>query len=184
MTTLQSSGVVAHGLVINEEGQAFTHSEVEAQAAHHAKSGHGFVVQTGFIASSATADTTTAMLYVKNTSTTQNIYIGIARTCGEVALKWIMKTGATGLSTENVITGKNLLIGSPKTIDATIYKGAQNATVTGGTEYTTWINGAGHSDPDYKGAIILGANQTMTLECLPFASVSGEACLSIEVWQI
>ena len=178
------NGANGDTLVINSEGQAEVHAEIQAQAAHHTLKGNTFMIKTGFIASSATADTTTAMLYIKNTSTTKNLYLGITRTCGEVALKWTMKTGATAMSTETAIVPQNTLVGSAVTMDATVNVGAQNATVTGGTEFMTWINGAGHSDPDYKGAIVLQANQTLTLECAPFASVSGEACISIEGWQV
>lgn len=172
------------GQIINDEGQALVQSESHSEARHHSVKGDAYLIKTGFVASSATADTTSAMLYVKNTSTTKSIFFGHFRTCGELAFKWIMKTGATAMSAENSVVPINMLVGSPKTMDAIVNVGAQGATVTGGTEVATWINGVGHSNPDLRGGLILLPNQVITLEVLPFASVSGEACVTIECWQI
>lgn len=182
---ITGNGATAHVVQVNDEGQLSTISEIEVLAAHNAKFGRSFMISSGFSSASATADTTSAALYIKNTSTTKNLYLGITRTCGEVAFKWVMKTGATGMSTETLVTPLNMKLGDANTLDAIVYIGTQDATVTGGTQFMTWINSAGHSSPDYEGAVILGANQTMTLECIPFESVAGgsEACISIECWQ-
>ena len=182
--TVIKNGSTGDTLIINTEGQASVLSESLPQSAHNSNFGRTFVIESGFISSSATADTTSAILFIKNTSTTKNLYFGLFRTCNEAAMKWIMKTGATALSSETPVTPQNSQIGNALILDATVNMGAQNATVTGGTEFATWINGTGHSIPNNNGALILGANQTLTLECLPFASVAAEVCVTIECWQV
>lgn len=182
---ITNAGTAPNGLRVNNEGQALTLSETQTLAAHNTEAGRTFTISSGFASASATADTTSAALFVRNDSTTKNLYFGHFRTCGEVAFKWLMKTGATGLSSETAITPQNNLVGDPTTLDATVYIGAQDATVTGGAQFATWINNTGHSQPDNAGAFILKANQTMTLEVIPFGSVTNgsEACITIEVWQ-
>lgn len=181
--TVIKNGATGDTLIVNAEGQAQVMAEVQGQATHNAELGNTFIISSGFISASATADTTSAILYVKNTSTTKKIHLGLFRTCNEAAMKWIMKTGATALSSETLVTPLNSLVGDAATLDATVNIGAQNATVTGGTTFASWINNVGHSSPDYRGAIILNPNQTFTLECLPFASVAAEVCITIECWQ-
>lgn len=170
-------------MIVNNEGQASVIAETQPQAAHHALEGRSFIIHSSFISASATADQTSAIIFIKNTSTTQNLYLGRLRTCGEAAMKWIMKYGATGMSAETSIVAENMNIGNQTPLDADIRFGAQDSTVTGGTVIATWINGVGHSDPNYRGSIILPANASVTLECLPFASVAAEVCISIECWQ-
>ncbi len=169
--------------IVNSKGQALVQAESHAEARQHSGLGDAYLIKTGFIASSATADQTTAMLYVKNTSTTKNIFLGHLRTCGELAFKWILKKGATAMSAETAVVPVNMMLGSPKVLVATVNIGAQDATVTGGTEIATWINSIGHSNPDLRGSLILLPNQAITLEVLPFANASGEACITIECWQ-
>lgn len=183
--TIIKNGSTGDTLIINDEGHALVLAEEEAEAAHFALLGKTFIISSGFITCSASADTTTAIIYIKNTSTVQDIHIGHLRTCGEVAFKWVMKKGATGLSTENVTTATNTKLNDQSPLVAITYSGAQNATVTGGDQIATWINGVGHSDPNFRGALIIPANQTLTLEAIPFEAVTGgsEACITMECWQ-
>lgn len=183
--TIIKNGNTGDTWTINPEGQGLVRAEAQAQSAHNAISGRTFMISSGFASASATANTTSAALFIQNTSTTKNLYLGIVRTCGEVPFKWVMKSGATAMSSETSSSPLNMKLGDPTTLDAIVNIGAQDATVTGGAVLMTWINGVGHSSPDYQGSLILGANETITLEVLPFESVVGgsEACISIECWQ-
>jgi hypothetical protein len=75
----------------------------------------------------------------------------------------------------------NLSVGDPKTLIANTYKGADAKTVTG-TEVPTWINGIGHSQPDFAGSLILGPTASIAFSVKPAAV--GDVCLTVECWQI
>ncbi len=174
----------SEGLKVTDEGQAIVLAEVHTEARHHSITGEVFILSSGFITSSATADTFAAILYIKNTSTTKSINVGYFRTCNEVASKWRLTKNPTSISNSTSVTAENINFASPITLDATVEYGAANSTVTGGTVLGTWIqNGPGHSDPDFSGAMILGPNDSFCLEMAPFASAAGEVCTTIEVWQ-
>jgi hypothetical protein len=178
----QGNGRLAY---VTNQGQQVVVAESHSESRHQSAAfGNSFLIKSGFITASATADTTSAIIYIKNISSTKSILFGHLRTCGEAAMKWRAKIGATGLSSSTAVTPSNMNIASSIELDATVEFGAQNATVTGGTEYATWINNTGHSEPDLAGALILGPNDTFTLEAIPFASVAAEVCTTIEVWQI
>jgi len=174
----------SEALRITSTGQANVLAEVHTEARHHSISGEVFIISSGFVTSSATGDTFAAILYFKNDSTTKSVNVGYFRTCNEVASKWRLTKNPTSISNSTAVTPENINFNSAVTLDGTTEYGSATSTVTGGTVLGTWIqNGPGHSDPDFGGALILGPNDSFCLEMAPFASVAGEVCTTIEVWQ-
>ena len=178
------AGSGGYQLEITSDKQAKVLAETHSEARFHSEKGEVFLVHSGFVVSSAVADTFASIIYIKNTSTTKDIHIGHLRTCNEVAAKWRMKVAATSISNSTATTANNMNSSSTITLDATIEYGAANSTTTGGDEMSTWIQpGPGHSEPNLSGALILGPSSTLVLEMAPFASVAGEVCINIECWQ-
>ncbi len=174
------------GQEITTSGQALVQSESHTEARFHSADGHTFMLASGFVTHINTADTYTAVMWFQNDSTTDSIYVGYMRSCNEVAGKWRLLKGVTAMSNSATITPRNMNIGSPKTLVATVE--ASNATTsafTGGTLVGTWIqNGPGHSDPNWRGAYLLSPGASLGLEFAPFAAASSnEVCTTVEVWQ-
>jgi hypothetical protein len=124
-------------------------------------------------------DTEYGMLYVKNTNASKNLHIESIRTCGTTAQKWRMYkdvTAGTLVSNQTAGLNQNINLVSANTASATVYAGS--GTVTDGTMIEHWINDAGHSDIEYKGALILGTNDTVALSVeMP---ASGDVCCRIQ----
>ncbi len=166
------------------DGQALVQAEVHTEARHHSERGEAFIVRSGFVTSSATADVFVSLIFLKNDSTTKQLHIGYLRTCNEVAAKWKLIRNPTSISNPTAVIPLNMNFTSAKTFDGTAQSGSATSTTTGGTEMGTWIQGGpGHSDPDWSGSFILGPNDSIALEMAPFASVAGEICTTFEIWQ-
>lgn len=166
------------------DGQALVQAEVHTEGRHHSERGETFIVRSGFITSSATADTFASIIYLKNTSTTKQVHIGYLRTCNEVAAKWKFIRNPTSISNSTAVIPLNMNFTSAIMMDATTEVGSATSTTTGGSEMGTWIQGGpGHSDPNFSGSFIIGPNDSFALEMAPFASVAGEVCTTFEVWQ-
>lgn len=178
------NGGGGHFLEINKDGQALTQSEIHKEIKQHSTIGEAFVITSGFISVSATADQTSALLYIKNTSTTKSILINRVQPNSEVAAKWRLKVDPTGLSASTATAAVNMNRSSSNTLDATVEYGAQDATVTGGTVLADWIVPGGAADFSLEGALILGPNDSLAVEVIPFAAATGgEASVNVECWQ-
>lgn len=134
---------------------------------------------TGFIALTTTG-TEMGMFYLKNTSTSKNLIISSVRTCGNVVQKVIFyknPTGGTLISGASAGSATNLNFSSANAADATVYKGADGNTLTGGTHLGNHINHVGHSTVDAKDAIILGQNDSfgVTFE----VASAGDVCVAV-----
>lgn len=177
----QGKGQLAY---VTDEGQQFVLAEVHTEARHHAALGETFILNSGFITSSAVADTFVSVFYFKNTSTTKVMHIGFFSTWSEVSSKWRLLKGATAISNSTATTANNMNISSPKTLDATVEYGSATSTTTGGTVIAEWISpGPGFSANNFGGAFILGPTDTFVLEMAPFAAAAGEVSVLAEVWQ-
>lgn len=131
-----------------------------------AEEGRAFVFASGdFIAITTTA-TETGIFHLKNTSSTRNLYIDSIRTCGEAIQKWKLyknSTGGTLITAETAADANNLKVSSRNTAEATVYKGADGSTLSGGTMMEHWINPIGHSTERFSGSLILGKNDSIQL---------------------
>lgn len=144
--------------------------------------GKAFEFATGaFIA--PTTDVEHAVLYLKNTSATEALIIHTIRTCGSVAQQWIAyknDTGGTIISDDNAGVEENLNFRSTNAAVADVLAAsAAGKTRSGGTWLTQWINDVGHSNLDFEGALVLGANDSLTLTVQNVVSATTLACARI-----
>jgi len=167
---------------INAEGQQVGQVETHVEAREHAEKGEAFWLATGFIALTTTGSFN-AVFYLKNTSESKNIHIGKLRTCSNQICEWKMAhtiSAGTLLTDETDAQQMNLNVLATTPLNANAYKGADGKTMTG-IEVPTWINGIGHSQPDFAGSLILKPTASIAFSVKPAAA--GDACLTLECWQ-
>lgn len=168
---------------VNSDGQAFTQSEIHAEAREHSRQGQFFLFATSFIPLTTTGSFS-AIFYIKNTSTTKTLHIGKLRTCSDQVCEWkFIKNPTTGtlISDATAAAVENMNFGSSVLYVGDVYKGADAKTITDGVEAGTWINNIGHSQPDWEGAIMLGPGDSIALSVKP--AVAGDACVTVSAWQ-
>lgn len=177
----QGKGQLAY---VTNEGQIFVLAETHSESRHHSGLGETFILSSGFITSSAVADTFVSIIYFKNTSTTKNMHVGFFSTWSEVSSKWKLIKSATSISNSTATTAANMNISSPKTLEATVEYGSATSATTGGTTIAEWISpGPGFSANNFNGSFILGPTDVFVLEMAPFAAAAGEVSVLAEVWQ-
>ena len=139
-----------------------------------------YMFSTGSFIDINTLNTETGIMYVKNTSSTKNLYIHDIRTCGNQVQKvtfYKNPTGGTLVTDETAAQSTNLNFKSSNSSDASVYKGADTKTVTGGTWVGQHINQVGHSNVQTGDALVLGRNDSLavTFEL----AASGVVCAAI-----
>lgn len=174
------------GQITNSGGQSFVLSESHTEARHEAEAGRAFIIGSGFIVHSDTADTFKAMLYIENTSDEKEIHLGYLRTCNEVPGKWQLHKGVTAISSGSPVAPLNMNGGKKKSLTATVTAGGSASDFTGGTIYPQWIQGGpAHSIQPFDGSYIMGPGDTLGLSFAPFAAAtSNEACITMQLWQV
>ena len=135
---------------------------------------------TGAFISLTSVDTESGVFYLKNTSTTKDLYIHTIRTCSEVGHKVTLyknPTGGTLITNASAGVATNMNLGSSDEADATVYKGADGATITGGSIMTQHINDVGHSTGEFQGALILAPDTSIAISFeVPSAA---DACVRV-----
>ena len=126
--------------------------------------GDAYVAITDHV-SMTTTDTETGNLYIKNTGT-RNILVHSIRTCGTVVSLWKMYTNSTtgtliSAATDAYVNNLNLSSNNVSTVNA--YRGVNGSTVTNGTFFEQWINGTGHSEEFFNGALIISPQKSIAL---------------------
>jgi len=141
--------------------------------------GNAYAFSTNGFISLTTTDTEIPIFYLKNTSTTKNLYISRIRTCGNVAQKIILYANPTGgtLLTNTAGTKTNINLTSSNTAEATVTKGGEGITATGGTHIAQHINGIGHSNDPWEDSLILGTNDSIYIS-FEVAS-AGSVCVAV-----
>lgn len=150
-------------------------------AAESRTNGEAYTFSHNDYISITTTDTETGILHVKNTSKTKDLFIVSVRTCGNIINKWKLyknSTGGTLISEQTSGNKANLNAKSSNIAEATVYKGADGKTVSGGTMIGHLINDVGHSDEPFDGAVILGNNDSMELS-VEVSSVGQVCCRAI-----
>jgi len=136
-----------------------------------------------------TADTLTmtatggVMLYLQNTSRTKTMVLEkiltSATTAGGV-VKWTKNMTVTTITNHNTHVPVNLNFKSGNTADATCYSwnetGDGMTTFTVGTVIKTFITGAGFTAHPIDGAIILGFNDSITINYKPVSGTPEFEC--------
>jgi len=174
------TGVAAH---VNGEGKLQTTSVDVPHIMHHTEEGDTFMITTDFVTSSATADDSRSMFYLKNTSTTKRLFMGFLNTASEVSGKWIMVKNPTSISNSTAIGSENAHFSDSTTVSVAAEKGGATSDTTGGTAIGHWIQGAAQPFvANMKGSIVLGPNDSIAIEFAPFAAAAGEVSVAMLVW--
>ena len=144
-----------------------------------------YIFSTNGFISITTTDTETGIFYVKNTSLSRDLYLSTIRTCGTQVQKVTMyknPTGGTLVTDETAGQATNLNFKSNNTAQASVFKGANGKTVSGGTHLGQHINNIGHSTESTQDALILGRNDSfaITFEL----AVAGTVCVACEAYFI
>ena len=140
--------------------------------------GSVYIFTTAGFISISTTGTEHGMFYLRNDSSS-DLFIHSIRTCGNQIQKIKIYKDVTGgtLVTGAVAGGsENLNHTSSMSASATIYKGANGNTVVG-TLAGQHINGVGHSDEQFDGAMILGKDDTIAITCE--MAVAGDFCIKV-----
>lgn len=137
-----------------------------------------------FVAPTTTAEH--AVFYLKNTSATLALLIETIRTCGSVAQQWTLyknDDGGTIISDANAGVEENLNFQSTNVADADVWTAsAAGKTRSGGSWLSQWINEEGHSEVEFKGGLVLGRNDSLTLTVQNVASATTLACARIHAY--
>ena len=143
-------------------------SEVEKNA---------FYAISGFVALTTTVSFS-GIFYLQNAG--PSVHVHQLRTCGSVSAQWrLIKNPTTGtlISAGTSIPPQNINFTSPTQYDGSVLYGVDGSTIADGDALAQWINGVGHSNTLFDGAIILGNGDTMALEVQPAAA--GDVCVSV-----
>jgi len=140
--------------------------------------GEAYIFTTaGFLAITSTG-TEHGCFYMKNNSS-KNLFIHSIRSCGSQVQKVkIYKdiTAGTLLTDETAGGNGNLSQVSSSIADVSVYKGGNGKTVTG-TLGGQHINGIGHSDEKFDGAMILGQDDSIAISCE--MAIAGDFCIRV-----
>lgn len=121
-----------------------------------------------------------AVFYIKNTSATKALFIHEIRTCGTATIKWILyknDTGGTIISDANAGVEVNHNFSSANVAAADVWTAsASGKTRTGGSWMSQHIDEEGHSELHFAGALILGANDSLTLTATLESAAAGVEC--------
>jgi hypothetical protein len=145
------SGGGGYEAKVDRDNKLYTHSTVFPNEHDQSLKGSTYYAHTADTADSLTVTTTGGpMLYLKNTSTTQNLSISeIEVGCDQVAtiLKINRNPTLGTIGNENTHTPVNLNTGSSKTANVTAYNwdevGNGMTGLSGGTTFATFLLGAG-----------------------------------------
>jgi len=161
-----SAGVsAAHELLTH--ARTITHAAFESRAA-----GRLFFVATDFVALTTTASYS-AIAYLKNTSSTHNIFLHRVTASSTVTHQWRLlaqPTAGTIIDDGTAASKVNANLTSSLTLAASAFKGADAKTFTDGTIMQQWASDIGRNVDIYDGEILLGPNDAVGFECKPSAS--------------
>ena len=149
-----------------------------------ARDGLSFEFATGAYITLANDTNEHAIFYLKNTSSTHDMHIISVRTCNTEIVKWIHYKNDTGgdlISDVNAGTEINHNFNSANVAEADVWAASGSGkTRSGGVQFSQWINGAGHSNVPYHGALILGTGNSLTQTATAdVAAATIEVCVRI-----
>lgn len=142
--------------------------------------GESYEFATGAFVTLANDTNEHAIFYVKNISTTKSLLIHEIRTCGTATMKWTLyknDTGGTLISDANAGVEVNHNFSSANVAAADVWAAsASGKTRSGGSWMSQHIDEEGHSEMHFAGALILGANDSLTLTATLESAVAGVEC--------
>jgi hypothetical protein len=147
MTIIKDGTGTGKTLRIDNTNRADTHAVTIVEAAEAAENGDAYNLNTGTIG--LTSSTESGIFYVKNNEDRDleidavAIGIGSAGTTSEVSTITIVRNPTSVSFSTAVDMNANRNFGSSKTLTADVFKGAEAATITGGTDLAQFYLGAG-----------------------------------------
>lgn len=182
---IQSDIGTPYGAAVDRDNNLNVRAKTVHEAADiSARDGLSFEFASGAFLTLANDTNEHAVFYLKNTSSTHDLHIIDIRTCNTEIVKWIQyknDTGGTLISDVNAGVEVNHNFGSANVAEADVWQAsASGKTRSGGSWFSQHINGAGHSNIEYEGALILGTNNSLTLTATAdVAAATIEACVRI-----
>lgn len=171
---------------VNSNSRLETFSISEERIADISKTGYSFLIGSDFISLTTTASFN-GLLYIKNNSSTKDLFIKTIRICadgtGSVQCRLIRNpTTGTLISDANAADNLSANAGSNVNFDGLAYSASGDAkTVTDGSNWTQFINKMpGHSVQDYQGAIVIPNGQSVAITAKPSAST--DICVEVQAW--
>lgn len=170
------------GQVINDEGQAHTLSEIQTEARHVSGDGKVIIINSGPITTTAST-THKAVLFVKNTSTIDNLHFGLIKMSATVAGEWRWVKNPTSISnTGTAPSEENFNFASNSVATLSTSSGSATSDTTGGTDF---VDFTGAFFGDMTGSLILGAGDAIAFEfALESGTTQGKAFVTILVWTV
>ena len=174
---------------VDTENRLSTFSITETRLADiSARTGDAFILTSDFV-SLTTTGSFSGIMYIKNTSTTENIFVDRIRICGTGSSMGSLQTklvknptAGTLISDENAGISIPANLGSQEVFSGLNYAAsADGKTVTDGTQFSQFtIHLPGHTIQDYQGNLIIPGGASMGIALKP--SYSTEACIEIQCW--
>lgn len=171
---------------VNSNSRLETFSISEERIADVSKTGYSFLVATDFI-DLTTTGSFNGLLYIKNNSSTKDIFIKTMRICADgsgTAQCRLIRNPTAGTLISEATPADNLSsnAGSNVNFDGLAYTASGDGkTVTDGSNWTQFINRMpGHSVQHYDGAIVIPNGQSMALTVKPSAATT--ICIEVQAW--
>ena len=175
----------AYGAKVDSDYNLHVRAKTVHEAADiSAQQGLSFEFASGAYLTLANDTNEHAVFYIKNTSSTHDMHIIDVRSCNTEIVKWISyknDTGGTIISDANAGVEVNHNFSSANVAEADVWQASGSGkTRSGGSVFSQWINGAGHSIVPYEGALIMGTNNSMTLTATAdVAAATIEVCVRV-----
>ena len=174
---------------VNNQNRVETFSVIESRISDISnREGKSFILTSDFVALTTTGSFN-GMLYIKNTDTSQDLYIDRVRICGTGTSMNAMQcrfvknpTTGTLISDANAGISVAANLGSNEEFAGTNYAASGDGkTVTDGTQFSQFtIHLPGHTIQEYNGAIIIPGGSSMAIEVKPGAATT--ACIEVQCW--
>jgi len=161
----------------------YTFALIETPMEKFGTLGDAFWIATDFVSLTTTASFS-GIFYLKNIHVSKQLHVAFWRQSSSVTAQWrVLKnpTGGTLISGGTDIVPENSNFSSGKTAIATIKKGSDAQTITGGSllgQHTTSAYAALHLPND--GAITLMTGNSIAIECKPTAAAA--VGLTMTIW--
>lgn len=170
-----------YGAKVGKDKRLYTQAAVSSELHENSLTDEQvYMFSSGEFTSITTTGTETGVFYVKNNSQTKKLFLSSIRTCGDQIQKVTFYKNATGgtlITDETAASVENLNYTSSNIADASVYRGADSKTVTGGTWFGQHINQIGHSVVDTRDAIVLGRNDSLSITFE--LAIAGNVCVAI-----
>jgi hypothetical protein len=174
---------------VNAQNRLETFSVIESRISDISnREGKSFILTSDFVALTTTGSFN-GMLYIKNTDTSQDLYIDRVRICGTGTSMNAMqcrfvKNPTTGTLISDANDGISVAsnLGSNEEFAGINYAASGDGkTITDGTQFSQFtIHLPGHTIQEYNGAIIIPGGSAMAIEVKPGAATT--ACIEVQCW--